>query len=164
MLTLTFNEDNLEAIEAGKPYIVKWDSSEPTELKNPMFANVTVSSASDSVETAAVTFRGFYSPQDIETADNTMLGLCCPTAGTKVGACRAVFKLNASNHIDLNTLTDVVVGKAEVTADADVNGDERVSIADVTTLIDRLATGVVIKSVDTGAVGLTLTTGSTTVR
>ena len=169
-LTLTFSEDNLEAIEAGKPYIVKWDSSEPTELKNPMFANVTVSSASDSVVTAAVTFRGFYSPQDIETADNTMLcladdgGLCCPTAGTKVGACRAVFKLNASNRIDLNTLTDVVVGKAEVTADADVNGDERVSIADVTTLIDRLATGVVIKSVDTGAVGLTLTTGSTTIR
>lgn len=149
---------------------MKWDSSEPTELKDPMFANVTVSSASDSVETAAVTFRGFYSPQDIETADNTMLcladagGLCCPTAGTKVGACRAVFMLNVIDHIDLNTLTDVVVGKAEVTADADVNGDERVSIADVTTLIDRLATGVVIKTVDTGAVGLTLTTGGTTVR
>jgi len=52
---------------------VKWDSSEPTELKDPMFANVTVSSASDSVETAV-----------IKSVDTGAVGLTLTTGSTTV--------------------------------------------------------------------------------
>lgn len=114
------------------------------------------------VATDAVTFYGFYSPLSVEAADKTMLylgdgnTLCYPSAETTVNAFRAVFKLNVLDGIKLSTLADIVVGKTETTVACDVNDDERVSIADVTTLIDRLVNGgaKVIK----GNAGLTLGT------
>ena len=167
-LTLTFSDD-LTAIEAGKPYIVKWENTEGTEqtegtgLTNPMFNEVTISKTTNDVSTGNVTFNGTFSPLSMEAADKTMLylgdgnTLCYPSAETKVNAFRAVFKLNVLDGIDLSTLADIVVGKTETTVASDVNGDERVSIADITTLIDRLATGG-IKTVVSNPEGLTLGT------
>ena len=151
-LTLTFSDD-LTAIEAGKPYIVKWENTEGTEqtegtgLTNPMFNEVTISKTTPDVTTGNVTFNGTFSPLSMDAADKTMLyldsdnTLCYPSAETTVNAFRAVFKLNVLDGVDLSTLTDIVLGKAQVADACAVNGDERVSIADVTTLIDRLVNG-----------------------
>ncbi len=166
-LTLTFSDD-LTAIEAGKPYIVKWENTEGTEqtegteLTNPMFNEVTISKTTPDVTTGNVTFNGTFSPLSMEAADKTVLylgdgnTLCYPSAETTVNAFRAVFKLNVLDGVDLSTLTDIVLGKDQVTDACDVNGDERVSIADITTLIDQRVNGgaKVIK----GNAGLTLGT------
>ncbi len=97
-LTLNFS-DNLTAIEAGKPYIVKWDNSEDTEIVSPVFNNVTISNTSNDVETNVVTFSGIFSPYAIEGEDRTMLylggdnKLYYPNGAMTIGACRAYFKL-----------------------------------------------------------------------
>ncbi len=123
---------------------------------------VTIMGSTTEVATDAVTFYGFYSPLSVEAADKTMLHLgdgntlCYPSAETMVNAFRAVFKLNVLDGVDLSTLADIVVGKTETTGVSDVNNDERVSIADITTLIDQRVNGgaKVIK----GNAGLTLGT------
>ena len=132
-----------------------------------MFKGVTISNTTTDVVTNAVTFCGHYSPLSVDAADKTMLylsadnTLCTPTAETAVGAFRAVFELNSTIGIDLNTLTDIVVGKTETTEAADVNGDTQVSIADVATLIDRLVKGGV-KVIESNVEGLSLGTNGST--
>ena len=103
--TLTLNFVDAETIEAGKPYIIRWgtpDSHPNTNLVNPVFTGVIVSTASAPVETSYVDFIGTYSPTVIyeEGTDkhNLYLGgdntLYYPTAsGFKVNACRAYFQL-----------------------------------------------------------------------
>ena len=96
-LTLEFS-DNLTAIEAGKPYIVKW--ADGTSIVDPVFTNVTISDATANAETNYVDFVGTYSPVNIYTDEKTNLYLGAgnklyyPTAsGFKVNACRGYFQL-----------------------------------------------------------------------
>ena len=94
------------SIEAGKPYLVKWESGD--NITDPVFTGVTVSSTSAATVSAAnsglntVQFIGTYSPTGLTKDDpsNLYLGvdnkLYYPTAdGYKVNACRAYF------HVDL---------------------------------------------------------------
>ena len=78
-LTLNFS-DNLTAIEAGTPYIVKWtkpdgyDEADPEtrDVKNPVFTGVTVSSTTPTPVTSndnSVTFVGQYSPFAIDDSN-----------------------------------------------------------------------------------------------
>ena len=105
------------AIEAGKPYIVKWSNTESTELKNPVFTGVTVSTAAATgttidtyghyVVTASntglntVQFIGTYTPVSITKDDKSCLYLGAddtlyyPSANMNINACRAYF------HVDL---------------------------------------------------------------
>ena len=97
-LTLTFSDD-LTAIEAGKPYIVKWTAQSPSTVENPAFTGVTISTATADVETNEVTFKGIFSPKEIAGTDNTLLYLGAdntlyyPSAKMTIGACRAYFQL-----------------------------------------------------------------------
>ena len=97
-LTLTFSDD-LTAIEAGKPYIVKWTAQSPSTVENPAFTGVTISTATADVETDEVTFKGIFSPKEIAGTDNTLLYLGAdntlyyPSAAMTIGACRAYFQL-----------------------------------------------------------------------
>ena len=61
-LTLNFTQDanNLTGIEAGKPYIVKWESG--NSVTDPTFENVTISNTLSPVTTDEVSFAGLYSP------------------------------------------------------------------------------------------------------
>ena len=119
-LTLNFSEENLTSIEAGKPYIVKWNTegteqTEGTELQNPTFLGVTISitathsidedtsietGVNTDVETDVVTFHGTFSPYAIEGEDRSMLylggsnTLYYPTTAMTIGAFRAFFQLN----------------------------------------------------------------------
>ena len=117
-LTLTF--EDASTIEAGKPYIIKWENTEgtepteDTELKNPVFQGVTIPSGYTSSEaiteglaeasssTDYVDFIGTFSPEGIyeegTEKHNLYLGadnkLYYPTAEEfKVNACRAWFQL-----------------------------------------------------------------------
>ena len=97
-LTLNFSND-LTAIEAGKPYIVKWTAQNPNTVESPVFNNVTISKTTTDVETDEVTFKGIFSPYAISGEDKTILyidadnKLCYPNAAMTIGACRAYFQL-----------------------------------------------------------------------
>ena len=114
--TLTLNFKNATtAIEAGKPYIVKWESTEgteDTELKNPVFSGVTVSCAMPDYDTQMtsptvntnenVLFIGTYDQKTIAGEDKSILFLGAGNAlyypsgqngGVTIGACRAYFKI-----------------------------------------------------------------------
>ena len=105
-LTLDFSTNNLMAIEAGKPYIVKWEDATPNnsdgeDLRPLVFNNVTISIANSDVATDVVTFTGTYSPVSISSeGDNTMLylginnTLYWPNSTMAIGCQRAYFQLN----------------------------------------------------------------------
>ncbi len=77
-LTLNFTpaegEGTVTAIEAGKPYIIKWANTSET-IEDPIFTDVTISNATTPVETNYVDFVGTFSPIDIFTEDKTNLYL-----------------------------------------------------------------------------------------
>ena len=113
-LTLTFTDKGtVTEIEAGKPYIIKWDES-GDDLTSPVFSGVTVPAGytdADAIATALTTassqtqyvdFIGTFSPVGIyengTDKHNLFLGeantLYYPTAmGYKVNSCRAYFQL-----------------------------------------------------------------------
>lgn len=96
--TLTLNFIDATAIEAGKPYIIKWTSG--GDRTNPSFSNVIIENVNKAVVTDYVTFIGFFSPVSLEANDKTVLYLGAgnklyyPSAAKTVNACRAVFVLN----------------------------------------------------------------------
>ena len=98
-LTLTFSND-LNAVEAGKPYIVKWDAA--ADVNDPLFTGVTISKSGPvAVDKGVTVMQGVYSPLRIEDEDKTMLflgdnnTLYYPNGEqtTKINAFRAYFQL-----------------------------------------------------------------------
>ena len=94
-LTLNFSDD-LTAIEAGKPYIVKWASGE--NIVSPVFEGVTVSNADTEVSFSGGSFIGNYSPFAITDENKSTILLL--SSGNKLGyskkartlgSCRAYF-------------------------------------------------------------------------
>lgn len=107
-LTLNFSENSLSAIEAGKPYIVKWTATSPNYEENPVFNNVTIDNTKHDIvapnttegEESVVSFIGIYSPESIGSEDKSILYLGAenklyyPAANMTIGAFRAYFTLN----------------------------------------------------------------------
>ena len=114
-LTLNFTQAGaVTTLEAGKPYLVSWtkpdnyvaydgtNAAECSDLVNPIFNGVTVSTATANVETDCVDFIGILSPtvlyEDGAEKTNLYMGsankLYYPTVeGFKLNACRGYFKL-----------------------------------------------------------------------
>ncbi len=101
-LTLNFS-DNVTSIEAGKPYIVKWETSQEN-ITDPVFNGVTINTALNPVATTAaegitITFAGAYSPMFIGLERKNMLymgpdnNLYYPSQAMTIGSCRAHFRL-----------------------------------------------------------------------
>ena len=99
--TLTLDFQSANNIEAGKPYIVKWNNGDPIE--NPEFVGVTVkNTAAETINpNGAVSFVGSYDPVSIGSeGDKTKLymgnesTLYYPSGAMTIGACRAYFQLN----------------------------------------------------------------------
>ncbi len=91
------------AINAGTPYIIKWNANSGDDLVNPVFRGVTVTNGSPAEiesEDGAVTFKGTYAPAALNAVStNLYLGtnntLYYPAAdGFKVNAFRAYFQLS----------------------------------------------------------------------
>ncbi|MBR6455821.1 MAG: exo-alpha-sialidase [Prevotella sp.] len=100
-LTLNFT-DGLDAMEAGKPYIVRWDSGD--DLKNPEFTGVQLSDATPEIvfDNIGMTFKGVYSPFAFEAQDKSKLymgsanTLYYPKKAMTIKAFRAFFDLGSN--------------------------------------------------------------------
>ena len=86
-----------DAIEAGKPYIVRWDGGD--DLVSPVFTNVAVRNAAAPVETQYADFIGSFSSVEIAAANAAVRLVGAdgmpvrPDADTTLGACRAWLRL-----------------------------------------------------------------------
>ena len=118
-LTLNFSEA-LTRIEAGTPYIIKWDKADDYvdddehNIVNPVFTDVTISyvvtisdAQSETPESACAEFVGSFSPVNLTGGDKSVLYLGAdntlyyPSTDMTVGSCRAVFRLNGITAGDL---------------------------------------------------------------
>ena len=96
--TLTLDFEKVTSIEAGKPYIVKWENG-GDNITNPVFKGVTISNQINNVETNAVTFCGTFNPFHMVANDKTKLYLSgnntlyYPSQEMNVNSFRAYFQL-----------------------------------------------------------------------
>ena len=134
-LTLTFSED-LTAIEAGKPYIVKferpypyvpWDgfNNECSDIVNPIFYNGKIIETPIDIECEAATFHGIFDPYSTGGEDKTILYLGAgnklyyPSGDMTIGAFRAYFQLNSDITAgDPNGVRAFVLNFGDETSDA----------------------------------------------
>ena len=76
---LTIAYKTATAIEAGKPYMVKWvidEEAEETHIDDPIFKNVTISTAEPTaVSAAGISFCGAFAPLTLAKGDKTRLWL-----------------------------------------------------------------------------------------
>ena len=76
---LTIAYKTATAIEAGKPYMVKWvigEETGDTHIDDPIFKNVTISaSAPTAVSAAGISFSGAFAPLTLASGDKTKLWL-----------------------------------------------------------------------------------------
>ncbi len=105
VLTLNFTpktgDGAVTTIEAGVPYIVKWDSGD--NIVNPVFSDVTVSNATttQSFDGGRVQFIGTYSPETLTGGDssNLYLGsgnkLYWPSSDKIINAFRGYFHVSS---------------------------------------------------------------------
>lgn len=97
--TLTLNFKDASSIEAGKPYIVKWDRQIEGNLPYPVFMNATVSNTLSNVPTDKVVFEGCFSPVTIDGENRKMLylgennKLYYPSSTMAINSFRAYFML-----------------------------------------------------------------------
>ena len=101
---LSLNFVNVSYIEAGKPYIIKWeDSFGLTDLINPIFTNITISNASiytNKINTQYVNFIGNYAPVRLNGTERDILYLGAgntlyyPNSRMNINSFRARFLLN----------------------------------------------------------------------
>ncbi|MBQ7472306.1 MAG: hypothetical protein IJS97_07790 [Prevotella sp.] len=110
--TLYLNFKATTSIDAGKPYLIKWETDD--NIVNPRFMGVVVGGVSQEPiysNDGSVAFVGTYNPVDMTANDKTrlMLGtsnnLYWPTVNMVVGAFRAYFQLSEeaeARAIELN--------------------------------------------------------------
>ena len=139
-LTLNFS-DALTAIEAGKPYIVKWSKdagydANPSnyDLVNPVFTGVTIDNTNRDVNFTGGSFMGTYAPLEITEANrskvlllsgNNKLGYAKTDRtianGKALGTCRAYFYFSDSQTARSFVMnfeeegTPTGVGRTEIT-------------------------------------------------
>ena len=112
VLTLNFTE--VEAMEAGKPYVIKWAEGEGAAT--PVFNEAEISRTLTPVvfelgEGQSVTFTGTYAPVAFEEADKSVLlvgaenKLYSPAAGASVNAQRAYFQLEGLDEEAAESIT-----------------------------------------------------------
>lgn len=109
-LSLTFSD--VTTIEAGKPYIVKWNDMNNTiaDIPSPFFPGVTISNnlTTFTSEDEYLTFTGIFDPKSFAEDDRSVLylgsydRLYWPGAGVNIGAFRAYFQLNNGLTVNPN--------------------------------------------------------------
>ena len=98
VLTLNFNNvSEGNTIEAGTPFIVKWDKAD--DVTDPVFTGVTVKEGLNNVEFSGGWFKGTYAPLSWNAENQSILFLGAgnelhwPLAGARLNAFRAYFQL-----------------------------------------------------------------------
>ena len=126
-LTLNFSDD-LTAIEAGKPYIVRWGTPENPvggTIEDPVFTGVTVSSTTNNVAFTGGSFCGTYDHISWTEENPSILFLGAenqlhwPDADASLGAFRAYFDLSGGNarefKLNFDDGTQTIIGHTEIT-------------------------------------------------
>ena len=95
-LTLNFTDDseNLTALDAGVPYIVKWEEI-GDNIVDPVFSEAKISAVTENVVTDVVSFIGTYNTIDFGTEVNTSVFL--------MGAGNTLFYPNGESNSYVNT-------------------------------------------------------------
>ena len=141
--TLYLNFKEASSIDAGKPYIVKWESG-GSSLANPVFTNVTITSAAPlTIETSKtdfdiVQFIGTYSSTPIEQNDKNSLYLGADNtlyypsvADFSIGAFRAYFHVNFSSQQQIKAFClnfgDEETGIREITTPSNFSNPSNLS-------------------------------------
>ena len=115
-MTLTFSDYNINSINAGWPYIVKWENSYIGEnIVNPVFYDVTLKTTENTDrDTDCLIFKGITSPMEIEGGNKSILFLSAdnmlyyPNDDMTIGAFRGYFELkNGINGGDLSQGGDI---------------------------------------------------------
>ena len=102
---LTLNFIDAATIQAGIPYLIKWDEAIAEDLSNPVFLGVTVEDKSETeravtTDDGSVTFQGLFDAFSIVEEDKSLLylgdanTLYYPSGAMTIGSCRAYFRLN----------------------------------------------------------------------
>ena len=171
---LTLNFEDATSIEAGKPYIMKWDNMEGW-MSNPMFKNVTIDNTLKPIETKYYNFVGCFSPENLTENDKTALylgdgnSLFYSNGAKTINAFHAYFKANINlgdvngdgiiSVSDVMTLVNYVLDHSIdnfIVENADINGDNTISVSDVMALVNSILGGKGIDVVVNGAEGITL--------
>ena len=98
ILTLNFTEKDITSIEAGKPYIVKWEDGD--NIPNPEFKNMILKDVPpETIETDYIDMVGTFQPLTLQEEDRTALYLGAsnmlyyPLSEVSIGANHAYFRL-----------------------------------------------------------------------
>lgn len=128
--TLTLDFTDATTIEAGKPYIIKWNTTIASHLENPVFMNVTVSSATTDITSIYVDFIGSFSPVALTANDYTKLylggenTLYYPTESMTINSFRAYFTLK---EIEVGTPSSPGIKGFVLNFDDDATGINRLT-------------------------------------
>ena len=109
-LNLTFG-DAVNTLEAGTPYIIKWDGDGTSNIENPVFEGVTIEATKHDYDTnkesvttdERVRFVGTYKSTAFDAEDQSILlmggsnTLYYPQSGASIGAQRAYFKIGSGD-------------------------------------------------------------------
>ena len=109
-LNLTFG-DAVNTLDAGTPYIIKWDGDGTSNIENPVFEGVTIEATKNDYDTNAesvttderVRFVGTYKSTafDAENKSILLMGgentLYYPAEGAGIGSFRAYFKIGGDD-------------------------------------------------------------------
>lgn len=111
---LLLNFEDITRVEAGKPFIAKWNSG--SNIENPVFSNVILNAETTDITTMFVDFCGSYDPVTLDEEDDDVLyigtyndKLLQNTSTTQHGALRGFFVLNTDILADAVTPTQYLI-------------------------------------------------------
>ena len=123
--------DAVNTLEAGTPYIIKWDGDGTSNIENPVFEGVTIEATKHDYDTniesvttdERVRFVGTYKSTAFDAEDQSILlmgaanTLYYPTTGAGIGAQRAYFKIGSEGALLARRLTSFSIdfGDGETT-------------------------------------------------
>ena len=125
--TLYLNFKTTTSIEAGKPYLIKWDSGSNLTENDLVFSGVVIDSEKHDVTSTddKLTFKGTYDALEFSSINSTIMlmgednKLYYPDSGASIGAQRAYFQLDG---IEINILDVAVRGFALDFGEGDSQG------------------------------------------
>jgi hypothetical protein len=134
-LTLNFSNEPVATLEAGKPYIIRWNKAvdykddDAHNIVDPVFNSVKIDKTYRDVTTTCVDFLGVYNHKSVKEDNHSVLlvgannKLFWPQENATLGACRAYFKLKngltagevAAARMNFDEGTQTVMGHTEIT-------------------------------------------------
>ena len=152
-LNLTFDDDAVDELVAGTPYIIKWAGGD--DIVNPVFEGVTIDATDPSFTSGdtQVSFLGTYKSTTYTDEDKSILFLGAdntlyyPQSGATIGACRAYFKIvedDAPQPVRKLMSFRLVFGNDETLSGSfaasiqrgDANADGSISVTDIAVVVN----------------------------